>query len=110
MLWATISLPLPLSPVTSTLASERATRSISSRSATMSGLWPISRAALFVDVIDDNPWPVRSSACEPLDNVTMVVGQVHESRADFIAVAARSLRDSSDFDFHREGLTALIET
>src|SRR5262245_53165123 len=111
MLCATISLPQPLSPVTSTFASDRAMRSISSRRATMSGLWPISRTAFFVvDVIDDNPWPVRSSACETLDDVTMVVGQVQESRADFIALAARSLRDSSDFDLGREGLAAQIKT
>ena len=46
MLWATISLPVPLSPVTSTFASERATRSISCRRPAISWLLPISRTAL----------------------------------------------------------------
>jgi hypothetical protein len=41
MLLATISLPTPLSPVIMTLASDRATRSISCCRATISGLSPI---------------------------------------------------------------------
>ena len=39
---ATSSLPAPLSPVTSTLASERAVRPISTRNSTIAGLSPTS--------------------------------------------------------------------
>src|SRR4029453_11296993 len=50
MLRATISLPTPLSPVMSTLASERATRSTSCCSAMISGLRPTSSTLVFIRI------------------------------------------------------------
>jgi hypothetical protein len=63
MVRATISLPTPLSPVMSTLASERATRSISCCSATVAGLRPISWMCVFD----------RTAAIEPMRGMPSMV-------------------------------------
>src|SRR5678815_1970251 len=108
MLCATISLPQPLSPVTSTLASERATRSISSRRATMSGLWPINRTVAFGDDVTFGP-AGASSPREAFDDVALIVGQIDEAGADFIAQPAGALRNAPDFDFSGERVAFEIE-
>src|SRR5262245_43293990 len=73
MLCATISLPVPLSPVTSTLASDRAIRSISCWSAVISGLLPMSRTkTLGVGVTAGTSSSLRG----PLGNRRTPIGQV----------------------------------
>ena len=55
MAWATSSLPDPLSPVISTLASERATRSISALRSIIAGLSPTSRLGRMPLILDASP-------------------------------------------------------
>jgi hypothetical protein len=77
----------------------------------MSGLWPISRPATFVVAVTNGSLSrVGSSARETLEDVPLVVCEIHESRADFIALSARSLRNSPDFDVGGEWLTREIQT
>src|SRR5436190_18757387 len=111
MLCATISLPQPLSPVTSTLASERATRSISSRSATISGLWPISRTAVFViNVTNDVLDGCCSLARETLEDVPLLVREIDEAGPDLVALSVRALCNPPHLDFGGKGLARQIET
>ena len=42
--------------------------------------------------------------------MSLIVREIDETRADFIALAARALRNSPNFDFGSKGLTRQIKT
>src|SRR5262245_54593821 len=108
MLCATISLPLPLSPVTSTFASDRATRSISARRATMAGLWPKSRTWALGGIVND-VWPMVSSVGKAYDYLSIFLTEVHEARADPISGSPLPRHDAADLHFGRKRLPPEIE-
>src|SRR5262245_16444735 len=109
MLCATISLPLPLSPVTSTFASDLATRSISARKATMTGLWPSSRT-LALDAAVKDAGPMDSSVRKAFDYQAMLLAKVDETRANFISIPACAQRDGADFYFRGKRLPSKVES
>src|SRR5215475_7094497 len=109
MLCATISLPLPLSPVTSTFASDLATRSISARSAAMAGLWPSSRT-LALDATVKDAGPIHSSVGEAFDYQAMLLAKVDETRANFISNPPGAQRDGADFYFRGKRLPSKVES
>src|SRR5678815_5477070 len=79
MLRATISLPTPLSPVMSTLASERATRSTSCCSAMISGLRPTSSTLVFIRMPASEL--VRTPTSTPV--AVIVMSEVSEKKVVF---------------------------
>src|SRR5688572_4376140 len=91
MLLATISLPTPLSPVISTLASERATRSTSCCKAAMAGLCPTSWTCVFERIADIGLTLTLPSTINPrllrhesFNQLTVIAAEGNEPRTEAI--------------------------